>query len=394
MRINISLFVLLFHLLLCSKVVSSRPSSSRKWSGSSTNIDHIQETDRPYAALPTTFAPNGRIYNVEQKAKQASDSKDVSSSLVIAISFGNNNILVLSTQSMSPHVYRSSVRDSPATTTKGATTATTATKKPRKSLWTNDFNYPVVLKMPLTVISSNIILGTGGRAADSIQLHRRICEAALQLHYSNTVIMNDNDEMNGFSSGLMARKIADMVQGATQSMTTQIFASGAIIMGGNDLLDSKNTQPPIWRIDPTGQFFNCHAAAVGRGAGNAEATILEHVAKYKRQLESERSNLDNDEDIQSLLTTLTNNEVKSCLQTLSFEDATVLACRCCAQALKLSFTADDDNDDDDLMVMLNDIGIQGVLIRPRTNDEPTQKVIHELVHPVILREAMRLALLG
>jgi len=38
----------------------------------------------------------------------------------------------------------------------------------------------------------------------------------------------------------------------------------------------------IWRIDPTGQFWKCNAAAVGRGAGNAEATFLRQVGKWKR----------------------------------------------------------------------------------------------------------------
>ena len=46
-----------------------------------------------------------------------------------------------------------------------------------------------------------------------------------------------------------------------------------MIIGGNELHStlSKVELPVLghnlWRIDPTGQFWKCHAAAVGKGAG-------------------------------------------------------------------------------------------------------------------------------
>jgi 20S proteasome alpha/beta subunit len=33
----------------------------------------------------------------------------------------------------------------------------------------------------------------------------------------------------------------------------------------------------LWRVDPTGQFWNCKAACIGRGAGLAETYLIDHL---------------------------------------------------------------------------------------------------------------------
>ena len=54
-----------------------------------------------------------------------------------------------------------------------------------------------------------------------------------------------------------------------------------MIIGGKEMPKAAQSAlgHNIWRIDPTGQFWKCNAAAVGRGAGNAEATFLRQVGK-------------------------------------------------------------------------------------------------------------------
>jgi 20S proteasome alpha/beta subunit len=65
----------------------------------------------------------------------------------------------------------------------------------------------------------------------------------------------------------------------------------------------------LWRVDPTGQFWKCNAAAIGRGAHAAEAHLQELV--------SARTEEANDDFFSNL----------SCRQALS------LACACIEKAL-------------------------------------------------------------
>ena len=47
--------------------------------------------------------------------------------------------------------------------------------------------------------------------------------------------------------------------------------SSAVIVGNRDL----------WRIDPTGQFWNCYAVAIGRSAETAEELLVQHIQSLK-----------------------------------------------------------------------------------------------------------------
>jgi len=142
----------------------------------------------------------------------------------------------------------------------------------------------------------------------------------------------------------------------------------------------------LWRIDPTGQFWKCHAAAVGKGAGNVEAMFLRKVEKWKRDgMETEQRRLaeDQTQELESLVNTLTNKDVRGYFRTLSFEEAMVLACRCCASALKLSKEQLVDSN------FFEESGIQGLIIRKMKDKEA---VYNEMIHPDIIKEAMKQSL--
>jgi len=201
--------------------------------------------------------------------------------------------------------------------------------------------------------------------------------------------------MKSFHSSLLARKVADMVQNPTQTVggsNGKMLASAAIIIGSNEMyLHSSSKEPPVmnhnlWRIDPTGQFWKCSAAAVGKGAGNAEATFLRQVEKWKSEgeLESEKRGIkktqDQIQDLETLVKVLTNKDVKGYFSTLSFEEAVILACRCCASAMKLS---------DKQLVdpgFFDESGIHGIIIRKMKKRET---VHHEMVHSNIMKEAFK-----
>mmetsp|Transcript_23780 Transcript_23780/g.28057 ORF Transcript_23780/g.28057 Transcript_23780/m.28057 type:complete len:453 (+) Transcript_23780:41-1399(+) len=426
----IFLTILMVKGINCSSFFSKhRPQS--KWTGSNTDLhksgsNKSQDQDR-YASLPpTVFSPDGRLYNVERTAKKASDVDDLSSSLVLAFTFGSEEeqcVMILSTSSMSPHLYRcvspndddmrSNKRCGEISISSGDDNTETddAATSEIRSLFRNGaplyssggaggkaqlMNQPT---MPLAMVSWNIIVGTGGVAADSIVFNRRIRELSLSLHRSNDGIRTDDTEpnqppMNSFHSSALARKVADMVQSPTQTVggsNGKMLASAAMIIGGNEMPKAAQSAlgHNIWRIDPTGQFWKCNAAAVGRGAGNAEATFLRQVEKWKRgkklglEQADHESTEDQTGDLDSLVNNLTNNDVKGYFQTLSFDEAMVLACRCCASALKMSKKKSIDSN------FLEESGIQGLIIRKMKRRET---VYHEMIHSDIMKEAMKLAL--
>lgn len=70
----------------------------------------------------------------------------------------------------------------------------------------------------------------------------------------------------------------------------------------------------LWRIDPTGQFWNCHAAALGRGADKAQDEL------YKQLLEACGGSSPED-------------NLVDYLQTWSSDDAIQLVSKCMEQVL-------------------------------------------------------------
>jgi hypothetical protein len=82
--------------------------------------------------------------------------------------------------------------------------------------------------------------------------------------------------------------------------------SSAVILGNDQ----------IWRIDPTGQFWKCHAVALGRDADRAEADL------YRRIMERLSSNGDDDDD-----------DVAAFLKNSTVDEVVALACECMESVL-------------------------------------------------------------
>lgn len=76
------------------------------------------------------------------------------------------------------------------------------------------------------------------------------------------------------------------------------FQSAAVVLGHRQL----------WRIDPTGQFWNCHAAVVGRESDRAEEEV---VTKLLERMKAENV-----------------KELGPFLQSLTCDDALDLVCGC------------------------------------------------------------------
>jgi len=394
---------------------SSTKASASKWGGSDTDFHKSSLNADKYSSLPhTIFSPDGRLYNIETNACSVSDAIDLSSSLVLAMKFGSGedeSIIVLSTSHISPHLQshmhsraqeQNSFREKRTDDLLNKTSGSGGNDEEDKEsiipnsdsshrLWSHPHLHSSYgdgennrqshnhfkVNMPLSILPSNIIIGTGGTAADSMALHTKIRQLGLALYNENDNMRSTHRIQGTVLSSMLAKKIAASLQLPTQSSaSSRMFASAAIVVGpdggGRDGRGAKSRQS-IWRCDPTGQFFNCHMAAVGRGAGTAEAVVMSSVAK-----QGEDGNADETHSIEldDLVSKISSKDVQKFLSTLSFDDAVLLACKCIAKALNLSTT----NDSADLLQLL---GIQGILIRAKSN------ACQEVVHPNILQNALR-----
>jgi 20S proteasome alpha/beta subunit len=80
----------------------------------------------------------------------------------------------------------------------------------------------------------------------------------------------------------------------------------------------------IWRVDPTGQFWNCHAVAMGRSADRAQEELYQLALKRQRveaDIDADNDNNDN------------NNNVAMLFEELTSEEAMDLACECMESVL-------------------------------------------------------------
>ena len=230
--------------------------------------------------------------------------------------------------------------------------------------------------LPIAILSPTLVTAAGGAPMDSSILLRRSIEVALSFYKldnggidlfvsqslegmeemtptivseETTTIMttapdDDDDDLSqgiitptatrggGGASGVkiesLVRRIADMAQSSTQNLGGKygrMLSSSLLAMGvaGTNDTNGDNDELCIWRVDPTGQFWKCEAAAVGRGTVEVEAELLSRVRQWKNikkitektggtKLTSSAENVYNDdiliEDIRFYLSSMTEEE--------------------------------------------------------------------------------------
>jgi len=349
--------------------------SSKSWTGSDTYVHKSSLESEKYSSLPhTIFSPDGRLYNIERNARSASDSRDLSSSLVLAFKFGpedDESIIMLSTGTTSPHLYNSmnSNTDKEKEKDKDDKNVEDDNYEP---LWSHPTSIQKDhVSMPLSILPSNIIIGTGGTAADSISLHKKIRELGLSLYRENDNMRSTHRIEGTVLSSTLAKKIAATLQLPTQSAASNRMVASAAIVVGPDV--GGGNKQSIWRCDATGQFYNCHASAVGRGAGSAEAMLMSQVLEKGKGGSADKT------ELEDLISAISPRDVKEYLSTLSFDDAVLLACKCIVKALNLS------NKDD----AFDRIGMQGIWLNRRKGQ--SAMLNQECIHGDILRRGLKLA---
>jgi 20S proteasome alpha/beta subunit len=130
--------------------------------------------------------------------------------------------------------------------------------------------------------------------------------------------------------GAAARRLADQQQVLTQQAGKgRLLASMVLMISAYEL----------WRVDPTGQFWQCQAAAIGKKAATVEQLLLDRLSRRKhhyhpkRRLWSLRKTKKNKGENSSDML-LTPAELHSLLSELSIEDALALSTQCITEALE------------------------------------------------------------
>ena len=199
---------------------------------------------------PTVFAPGGHLYSVQAVLRQVHNPDDPTSNLVVAIQF-HQGVVVVSTLVQSPYFYNEVVaaKNQTNTTTTMLKNQTNTTET--SLLWnnTNDNDIHLHYPSPFVQLHHRLWGVTAGPAVPS-QTARRLLAATL----------NDIPR----PARVVARQLADLAQTATQSASSSSTLRSTMSL----VFDAgfEQQQQSLWRIDPNGQFWQCRAACIGRGA--------------------------------------------------------------------------------------------------------------------------------
>ena len=218
-----------------------------------------------YAQLPpSVFAPGGRLVSVEHTLQAVQADRPLQNNLVVAIQCDNSDsIVVVTSEVPSPYLFVTNTTSNAGDNDVSAATAQAASQP----LLTPESSG--VPRPPFCRLTSRVWGITGGSVADGQLLRLQMHRVAEQF-----VTLYSNEEE---SLPMLARALADERQIATQqpgetddsvlyNATALVFAPGSDNGG-------------LWRIDPSGQFFRCQAAIVGRQARAAEATLVRLVSE-------------------------------------------------------------------------------------------------------------------
>lgn len=379
---------------------------------------------------PTVFAPTGRLHMVDSVGMAACNKDDATAGLVVALRCGGGDggasgncggvgkeegydpskefIVVVGTSPRSPLAIQASAlmvpkgddRKEDDDSEEGEETNREEQNEPRfrSDLLVNSSGRPIPPSM--SILSPTLLVASGGTPTDAAVLLDLIRTMASDMHNSNfggtgftyqstpKRGRRSKNGMFGVDGKILARKVADMVQVSTQSTRNRALAASAIIVDA--VVEEGGGAPKIWRVDPSGQFWSCDVATVGRGAGVAEAFLLREMARRIRSpadMEGSRGGDEHNEeeiyndDLEETIASLSNRDVKKFLGSLSMDEAISLARECVLKVYedelkryedeKQSSDADEEKSNPDFDFRSN-IGMGGAVLRPSV---PTAKIL-------------------
>eukprot|EP00977_Amphora_coffeiformis_P001097 scaffold227_cov165-Amphora_coffeaeformis.AAC.10 len=271
-----------------------------------------------YANLhPTIFAPGGRLFSVEN-ALEAVNADAPTHNLVIAIQCQQGTVVVVTSEVSSAYILTTNATQSTSgtATTAEDTTASTSSSPSFPSLLVPDTG---LARPPFARLANHLWGITAGNAADGQLLRLQLHSVAETIQWAAE---NENDDDDSWAQpSTVARRLADRRQRATQQPEEDddgLLNATALVFRASD----------VWRVDPTGQLYQCQAAVVGRRAHVAEAYLVQQLSKRIHGGGNEKSDESKDDKTVDDAT-----QLQACLAGLSSEDALQLATDCIRNTL-------------------------------------------------------------
>lgn len=294
------------------------------------NVDTYSDVETYVDLPPTVFAPNGRLYSVEAAVRACEDDNDQSSNTVLAARCCEG-VVVITTSNLSPNVYGAATESLRKDGQQNLHSLNlliedddmTAISTKEKS--NHHMALPsTIFRSPFAVISSsttspasrsNFVFGvTGGNAVDSQIVRRKLIRIG---DYARSSEM-------WLTVGGAARRFADQQQILTQQGGKgRLLASSVLLMSSQEL----------WRIEPTGQFWQCLASAVGRKSTVIEKLFFDKLLSlYQKKLQTKRKG--SKQHFASKITEPNRQELLQFLLDLSIEEVLTLCTQCIVYALR------------------------------------------------------------
>ncbi|KAL7549187.1 hypothetical protein ACHAWF_012453 [Thalassiosira exigua] len=208
---------------------------------------------------------------------------------------------------------------------------------------------------PLSILSPSLVVGAGGKAVDASILLRRAIETALSMYAAENGGVEwfashslegvedagigvegsegEGDVLEGGAAGVdvtsLARRVADMAQRSTQSLGGRygrMLSSSLLAVGERSPSDVDGDSLILWRVDPTGQFWRVDAAAVGRGALDAESELQTRVRRWK----SKKADWEHDNELECAVR---HEDVRAYLGSLTPDEAVQVATDCLVEGI-------------------------------------------------------------
>ena len=227
--------------------------SSVPWQESRRDLVH----EAHYIDLPpTVFAPSGRLHSVEQ-ILPLSIANDPACSAVIAFCT-KEGMVVVATRPKSPHLFDPAPNSSDTSQASNHSNHTTLESLLKQAATENN-PQGNVFDPPFTYLGPNLLATIAGNSVDA-QVIRLLLQDAAETSRSS---------LTRLTARTAARTLANQLQQRTQlSENGRLLASTAVLMDANEL----------WRVDPTGTFYQCQVAVAGRAADKIHQELIDKLA--------------------------------------------------------------------------------------------------------------------
>jgi 20S proteasome alpha/beta subunit len=275
-----------------------------------------------YATLPpTVFAPGGRLFSVERACQGVQDDTP-SHNLVVAIHCAEGIVVVTSSLASS---YLAG--DMPTHHTNSSNRTSWLEEEP---LVLPDTGIP---RPPFCRLSSHLWGVTAGHATDA-----QLLRLQLQAVTEDLRGREDSEQESLAQPSVVARSLADLRHRATQAPASgqDVLLNATAVVFGDTPGQGQNGD--LWRVDPTGQFWQCTAVVVGRRADVAEADLLDRLAQRVGVAALPTHDADDTETTTTTLRRPSPATLRRCLAELTQEEALALAAACIREALAVKTT--------------------------------------------------------